>query len=165
MNACCSGSFCLHGAGVQKFLSSGMKLILSLLSSGSWVPTRTPEMDQGIQTSTCSQLLESWGESQVEILHEYLCLSDNPEWETVIKEMWSKRQVQEDSEHWEQGIQGHMPATQAAYHWDAKPSKGPPVQRLVHPRAASSQLCIWPYIKCLHTQWKRIDADGLHSLG
>lgn len=60
MNDCCSvGRFCLHAAGVQKFLSSGMKLILSLLSSGSWVQTRTPERDLGIQTSTCSQLLGS----------------------------------------------------------------------------------------------------------
>lgn len=65
--------FCLHGAGVQRFLSSGMKLIMSLLSSGFWVQMQTPEMDLGIQTSTCSQLLGSWGESHVEILHEYLC--------------------------------------------------------------------------------------------
>lgn len=28
-----------------------------------------------------------------------------------------------------------MPTTRAADHWDAKTSKGPPVQRLVHPRA------------------------------
>lgn len=30
---------------------------------------------------------------------------------------------------------------------------------------AVSELCVWPYIKCLHAEQKRRDADGLHSLG
>lgn len=42
----------------QQF-TSFFPLVLSLLNSGSWVQPQTPEMDLGVQTSTCSQLLGS----------------------------------------------------------------------------------------------------------